>query len=191
MLVLIPTKKQIKLAREKDKLMREECLAKYGTPYPPNSIEEGAGNLPSFVAEAALCDLYGLSFVPPEERHDYDVYRDDYFGRVENKTKVRTVPPKPYYFGAVAATNTRQRCDFYCFTSILKDLSKLWLCGFCRKDIFFEKDQAQFFYKGDPDPTSDRGWRFKADCWNLPYGDMLTPPEPDHIGPEFEVGLLV
>lgn len=188
MQILIPTKKQIALATDKTEQMKQECLKKYGKPYPPNSMKKGDGIFLSLVCEAALCDFYGMTFVAPEERDDYDVYHPKHFGRVDNKTKIRTVAPKPEYLGTVAEFNTRQQCDFYCFTSILKDASKLWIAGFCRKEIFFNR--ATFSRKGTVDPTSDRGWRFKADCWNLPYGEMLPPPDPDNISADFYVDSL-
>lgn len=185
MLLLIPTKNQLDLARHKTDRMERECLDKYGTPHPPNSMKKGAGTFQSLVAEVVLADFYGFDFSAAEDRHDYDLHRPDYFGRVDNKTKIRTVPPQPDYLGSVASFNTRQRCDFYCFTSILQDSSKLWVAGFYPKALFYVK--GFFANKGDLDPTSRHGWTFKEDCWNLAYGDMWAPPEPDSIDGRFRV----
>lgn len=185
MIKLIPTEQQIALARERETRMKAECLERYGVPYPRNSIKKGEGIFHSFVCETALCDLYGMEFVPYLERNDYDVFHSERFGKVDNKTKIRTVAPKPEYLGTVANANTKQRCDFYCFTSILKDCSALWIAGFMPKAAFY--DQAVFHRRGELDPSSDRGWRFRADCWNMPYGEMWEPPQLEDIPGRFLV----
>lgn len=189
MLKIVPTMQQINSARDRETQMRHECTERYGQPHPPNSITKGRGIFHSFVCETVLCDMYDMDFVPYLERKDYDVCHPHHFGKVDNKTKIRTVAPRPDYLGTVADFNTRQQCDFYCFTSILEDLSALWICSFYPKPLFY--DDAFFARKGEPDPTSDRGWTFKADCWNMPYGAMWLPPPPDNIDERFLVSAAV
>jgi hypothetical protein len=189
MLILSPTAKQIKLAEKRERTMRAEIQAQTGRTHLRNSITAGAGTLASLVCEVCLREFYDLEFSPDDEKHDYDLVHPLRFGKIDNKTKIRTVAPKPEYLGTVASYNTRQQCDFYCFTSILKDFSQMWIAGFMPKAAFGE--QAVFHKKGDIDPSSDRGWRFKADCWNMPYGDMWTPPEPDKIDERYLVSTSV
>jgi hypothetical protein len=184
MILLIPNAQQIKLAQQREKEFNRELKAQ-GRKHLRNSITAGKGTLGSFVCEVGLRDFYALEFSPAEEKHHYDVWNPFRFGKVENKTKIRTVAPKPEYFGSVAASNTKQQCDFYCFTSILKDFSKMWIGGFMPKEEFYQR--AKLYHAGELDPTSDRGWRFKADCWNVPYGEMWEAPPPDKIDERFLV----
>lgn len=185
MILLKPNAKQIKLAEKREAAMRSEIKEQTGRSYLRNSITKGQGSLASLICEVCLRDFYDLEFSPDEEKHDYDLMHPTRFGKIDNKTKIRTVAPKPEYLGTVAAYNTKQRCDFYCFTSILKDFSQMWIVGFMPKADFGV--HAVFNKKGEIDPTSDRGWRFKADCWNMPYGDMWVPPEPDQIDKRYLV----
>lgn len=84
----------------------------------------------------------------------------------EIKAKERNVVPQPWHNCAVKEYNTKQRCDYYLFTSIFADYSRGWILGYVSKKDFFE--QARFFEKGqvDDDPRGDK-YVFPSSCYNL------------------------
>lgn len=84
----------------------------------------------------------------------------------EIKSKERNVVPQPWHNCTVKEYNTKQKCDYYLFTSIFGDYSRGWILGYIKKSDFFE--QATFFKGGDfdPDPRGDR-YKFPSNCFNL------------------------
>ena len=69
------------------------------------------------------------------------------------KTKVRTVPPKLDYAGSVNTLNGKQKCNYYIFVSINKDLTKAHVMGYIPSDLFF--NTATPLKKGDGDGDKD------------------------------------
>lgn len=154
--------------------MREKILAKRGKEYLDNSIREGEG---------VLVGLLGEEF--PRERYQWeqskgdDIYHFDLYDRLRDntfdvKTKSCTSQPQQHYWCSVCAANIEQRCTHYFFVRVMEDLSRAWLLGVLPKDEFFKR--AVFFNKGDLDPTSDNGWRFSWDCYNVPISQLWSPP---------------
>lgn len=158
MLIAKVTPYTIKIAREKSLAM--------GTL--KNSITGGEGNLAGFIGELLFCHyIHGTH----ENTYDYDILKDGVAWDV--KTKRCTSPPKDHYECSVAAFNTRQRCDNYCFIRIVYDeQNDIWgnayLLGWMPKQEYFER--AKFLRKGEIDPLNN--FRVKADCYNMAIRDL-------------------
>ena len=129
-----------------------------------NSILRGGGSVAGFLGEQIAIEAMGGKW---NNSFDYDIILDD--GRkVEVKTKQTSATPLPHYSCSISNYNTRQKCDIYAFTRVLKDFSKGWFLGFLPKEEYFEK--AKFMKKGDFDP--DNGYEVRADCYNLTIEEL-------------------
>lgn len=155
MIKIIPADSQISLAKEKAKEL--------GTLN--NSIRKGEGNVYGFLGEILMADYWKVSV---DNTYDYDLIVKDY--KVDVKTKACNSVPEPEYFCTVADYNTKQDCDVYAFVRILNDFSKAWLLGYCGKNYFY--NNSYFYRKGQLDPSSNLGWKFRADCYNLPISKL-------------------
>lgn len=173
-LEIVPTKKQIKTARERENEMVKLFSERYGRTHLNNSILEGEGMLAGLVGEELFRDYYGFLRPTGEAIFHYDVLDPEILGRIEVKTKRCTSEPKPNYNCSIAASNADQQCDYYAFVRVMKDFSKAWILGLMPKEPFFE--QALFFKRGAIDPAGFGGWRFKWDCFNLRVGELLAAP---------------
>lgn len=131
-----------------------------------NSITHGEGNAYGFLGEKMAASYFGAAI-----NHSYDWDLTFQNLTIDVKTKHCTSEPQPDYFCSVAAFNTRQKCDYYVFVRVLKDFSAGWILGGISKKDFFE--QATFFKSGDLDPSSNLGWKFKADCYNLRINQLV------------------
>jgi hypothetical protein len=123
-----------------------------------NSITRGVGNVSGFVGEVVVAQALGAKLI---DSFDYDIE----FGetRIEVKTKRTSVKPKPNYECSVAATNTKQQCDWYVFTRVLNDNSKAWILGYLPRDEYFRR--ARLMRKGEIDPSNN--FTVKEDCYNV------------------------
>ena len=131
-----------------------------------NSILRGGGSVAGFLGEQVVLSVLGGSWL---NSYDYDIVLDD--GRkVEVKTKQTSATPLPHYSCSISNFNTKQDCDIYAFTRILKDFSKGWFLGYLSKEEYFDK--SVFMKKGQLDP--DNGYEVRADCHNLPISDLRT-----------------
>ena len=129
-----------------------------------NSILRGGGSIAGFLGEQIVLSTMGGKW---DNSYDYDIVLDD--GRkVEVKTKQTSAIPLPHYSCSISNFNTRQKCDIYAFTRVLKDFSKGWFLGFMPKQEYFDK--SKFMKKGDFDP--DNGYEVRADCYNLYIEDL-------------------
>ena len=155
MIEVIPTKRQISIAKRKSKEMGVLN----------NSITDGKGNVYGFLGELLVNEYIGGK---SKNTYDYDIVKDDI--KIDVKTKTCTSPPQPHYYCSVAAYNIRQKCDVYFFVRIMEDLSKAWILGGCDKSVFYRT--AKFNKKGTIDESSSFKWRFKADCYNLPISKL-------------------
>jgi hypothetical protein len=129
-----------------------------------NSILKGKGNEAGILGEIVVSLLKSFTRV---NTYDYDIIGED-GSRWDVKTKQRTVPVQPHFYATVADFNTSQKCDGYIFVSIYGDIAQI--IGWVWKEQFYKK--ATFYKKGDIDPTSHDGWKFRADCFNLPYSEL-------------------
>jgi hypothetical protein len=162
MIKIIPTQEQISRAQE---LFDFRALK--------NSITQGDGNLAGALGEIIVCDHYQAE---QKNTYDYDLVMRNHDGEettVDVKTK-RISPklkPSPNWFATVAASNTSQNCDYYCFVGVATDFSTAYIYGFYPKEEFYEK--SIFGKKGDVDPYGDGIFTFRADCYNLFLKDLL------------------
>jgi len=143
-----------------------------------NSITQGKGNLVGFIGEEMFRTLKGGEYSAEDGSHfDYDIVMES-GKKVDVKTKSCTSAPSGRYNASIAAYNTKQECDIYAFMRVEVDretkipTGRAWYMGATLKQHFFE--DADFFRKGDVDPESDFGWRFRADCYNLKYDDLRS-----------------
>jgi hypothetical protein len=135
-----------------------------------NSIREGTGNLVGALGEEIV--VYALGAIPQNTYH-HDVL---WCGRkFEVKSKDRTSRPQQYFDGSVAATNTRQRTDYYLHCSLFRPwgteiFTQGYICGFIEKDRYYKL--ARFLRKGETEGSND--FIVQADCFNVAYSDMYT-----------------
>jgi hypothetical protein len=130
------------------------------------SITEGEGNLAGFVGEIVVHNLIGGI---RHNTHDYDIRLDEKL--IDVKTKRCTSSPKPNYECSVAAFNTQQKCSHYVFCRVLEpSYSRCWVLGYLPKDEYYQV--ARFCKEGEIDQNDHRGWRFKADCYNIAIRDL-------------------
>ena len=143
-----------------------------------NSITSGQGNLVGFIGEEVFRTIKGGEYSPEDGTH----YQWDIVTRngktVDVKTKSCTGEPEGHYNATVADFNTEQACDIYAFmrVEVGKEsgipTGRAWYMGAILKDDFYAR--SHFWRKGEVDPTSDFGWRFKADCHNLRYDKLWS-----------------
>jgi len=129
-----------------------------------NSILRGGGSVAGFLGEQIVLTVLGGTW---QNSYDYDIVLDD-GRRVEVKTKQTSAVPLPHYSCSISNFNTKQKCDIYAFTRVLKDFSKGWFLGYMPKEEYFEK--AKFMKKGQYDP--DNNYEVRADCYNLYIEDL-------------------
>lgn len=129
-----------------------------------NSILDGNGNITGFLGEeVAKSILGGVS----KNTYDYDIVLDSGV-KIDVKTKKTKVAPKDYYECSVAAFNTKQKCDYYCFVRVNADYSKAWYLGVYPKSCYYT--DAVFLRKGEVDPSNN--YTVKADCYNLKISNL-------------------
>lgn len=129
-----------------------------------NSILGGKGNETGVLGELAVVSLDGFSRL---SSYHYDVVSGDE-KKWDVKTKKRSVPVLPHYHATVADFNTTQLCYGYIFVSIYDDIAQI--IGCMKKEDFYKK--ANFYKLGEPDPSSNYSWAFKADCYNIRYSEL-------------------
>ena len=114
-----------------------------------NSIRAGAGNLVGFIGEQIAQQVLGGQNT---NTYDYDLVLDN-GTKIDVKTKQTGYEPKPEYDCSVAAFNTKQDCDYYCFVRVKNDLTKGWYLGVYKKDDYYR--DAVALKKGEIDPTNN------------------------------------
>lgn len=129
-----------------------------------NSIMSGAGNLTGFVGEEVARAVLGGK---EENTYEYDIMLED-GTRVEVKSKLTSVEPKPHYECTISKYNTKQDCDYYAFVRVHNSYSKAWFLGVYKKDEYMR--DARYMKKGDVDPSNN--YTVRADCYNLPISQL-------------------
>lgn len=100
---------------------------------------------------------------------DYDFILPGSLIRIDVKTATRNVPPRPDFEASVYDYSFyHQDCDAYVFTSVLADLSKCWIMGYCFKNEYKEKCYEE--PKGDWVPNM--GINRRANCFNMLYKNL-------------------
>ena len=135
-----------------------------------NSITKGKSNLYGYLGEIITLDYFRERGKEAQHKNTYDYDLIVNRRRIDVKSKRTTVVPLDHYNCSVAAFNTIQNCDYYFFTRISEDYRTGYLLGLISKEDFY--NQSQFHRQGEIDPSSTFMWRFKADCYNLPIGDL-------------------
>ena len=132
-----------------------------------NSIRQQKGKLVGLIGEEIVKKHFKIPVAQDEAGYEYDLIHPEK-GRLEVKTKERSVVPKPNYECSVAKYNAKQDCDLYVFVSVLNDFSKGWVCGWTTPKKL--KRKAKSFKKGDKDPSNN--FTFRADCLNIKISDL-------------------
>jgi len=133
-----------------------------------NSIMNGAGNIAGFVGEEIARQVLGGVL---NNTYDYDLTLDS--GKtVDVKTKQTSVTPLETYDCSIAALNTKQKCDYYCFVRVKNNFTVGWYLGVYDKQQYME--DAVFMKKGDVD--SSNGYVVRSDCYNLKISKLKEKP---------------
>lgn len=129
-----------------------------------NSITSGEGNIAGFVGEMIAQMVLGGEIT---NTYDYDLVLPEGV-KVDVKTKRTSVPPLPNYDCSVAAYNTKQKCDYYCFVRVHNTFARGWFLGVYPKDKYFE--DARYLKAGEVDPANN--FTVKANCYNMAIQDL-------------------
>ena len=129
-----------------------------------NSITKGSGNVAGALGEMVVAAYTGAEIA---DQYDYDLILPN-GSRAEVKTKRTTVFPDASYECSIAAYNTAQLTEAYCFVRVLNSLSIAFILGWMPRQEYFER--ATFHRAGEVDPDND--FVFKADCYNLKVADL-------------------
>ena len=133
-----------------------------------NSITRGTGNIAGFIGEEIAQVVLGGKL---DNTYDYDLVLDD--GRtVDVKTKQTSVVPLETYDCSIAAFNTKQDCNYYCFVRVKNDYTVGWYLGVYGKEAYMK--EAVFMKKGDLDPSN--GYVVRSDCYNLKIHQLKEKP---------------
>lgn len=133
-----------------------------------NSIMNGAGNIAGFIGEEIARQVLGGVL---NNTYDYDLTLDN--GKtVDVKTKQTSVKPLETYDCSIAALNTKQKCDYYCFVRVKNNFTVGWYLGVYDKQQYME--DAVFMKKGDVD--SSNGYVVRSDCYNLKISKLKEKP---------------
>jgi hypothetical protein len=136
-----------------------------------NSVQNGGGNLAGFVGEEAAVLVLGGERI---NTYDYDFVTDNGW-RVDAKTRLTQVRPRPKYECGVFDFNTEQDCDMYAFVRVRDDYKVAWVLGVYEKEMFYE--DARFVNKGDYDISNN--FTAKADGYSLYIQDLVDPVDLD------------
>lgn len=152
--------------------LNEDQLARAGKLYSfkalKGSITKGKSNIYGAIGEIIIWDQY-KNTCQYAGNTNYDLIIGEQ--TVEVKTKKTTVEPKGHYFCSIADPykthnpDKQQKCDWYCFTRVHENQEDSWILGWIRPVDFF--NNATYYKKGDVDPSSNCGWTFRENCWNL------------------------
>jgi hypothetical protein len=142
------------------------------------------GVLNGSITENQRCP-YGLTFQKsfirmmghlPSDTFDWDSVDPVTRSTHDEKGKFTRCRPLPYFTATVANFNTRQRCDFYQFGRVAEDFRTAWYVGWLPKAQF--RALAKPAKLNELDPADPRGWKHKADCWNVEISQLMMPMIP-------------
>lgn len=145
-------------------MIEEAMLLAAEIPLLKNSDTEGHGRKIAALSDLMVKNTWGGKIVS-HVSYDCDwISPKNYL--FEIKSKERNFEPKPWYNCTVKEYNTKQKCDYYLFTSIFRDYSRGWILGYISKQDFFNK--AIFFKKDEVDPDTRGGkYVFPSNCYNV------------------------
>lgn len=131
------------------------------------SITKGEGSLAGCICEEA-CKI-----VIPELEEDYCKDHDFIYHEATFDSKALRCAFKPplRYEMSVSTWARHQECDYYVFSRILEDYSRLWIVGFMEREEFYDKG----FYTGEGDMRDD-GFKYKANNDNIYIKNISYKP---------------
>jgi hypothetical protein len=128
-----------------------------------HSFMNGAGNLIGYLGEIVVRESIGAEH---KNTYHFDLIKNGY--KIDVKSKLCSTEPKENFECSIAAYNTRQKCDYYIFVRIIKNLKYAWICGAIKKENFF--NMATLYKAGYKDQSN--GMIFKVDTYNLPINRL-------------------
>lgn len=134
-----------------------------------NSIMGGERTFEGCLGEVVVANYLNADYITT---YDFDLIHNG--KKIEVKTKVRTVLPKPFYEVSIANYNTKQLCDYYVFVSLYVPNKDEYptiahIVGYFPKDDYIS--QSNFLKKGDIDTRNN--YTVRADCWNMPIKNLI------------------
>ena len=129
-----------------------------------NSILNGAGNIAGFIGEAIAQQVLGGELL---NSYDYDLILPS-GTTIDVKTKQTSVKPLESYECSIAALNTKQDCNYYCFVRVKNDFTVGWYLGVYEKEQYLQ--DSTFMKKGTVDASN--GYTVKSDCYNLKISSL-------------------
>lgn len=134
----------------------------------PKSIKKGEGHYAAKLAEIAVAEHFGWKHIDTVHADTLAMLANGEGRKIELKVKERTVCCRGSYNATVAEANTKQACHYYLFCS-MPDEETVEVVSIIPKQEFLEK--AVHRKKGELDPDGPRGqnWKFRANCYNMPY----------------------
>lgn len=162
MVILSPTEKQIKLAKE--------FAEKNKNGYNKRSYRNGDLILESRLSEIVVGEYFGFEVI---DDYDYDFVSMN-GKKIDLKTKPRSdVEPRVNWNACVPAYQIKfQNCDYYLFNRINRALDKIWVLGYISKKEF--KKKAVFVKKGelDPDSAPRNPWVCPEDAFYIKLSEL-------------------
>lgn len=138
-----------------------------------NSITRGEGNVAGYLGELLVLTAYGDEAVREDTRH-WDLVMNGRRVDVKTKRQASDKPPPLHYSASIANFNATQKCDEYWFVRVNNEYTRGWILGWLTPEEY--KARATFHTAGEWDRSN--GFRFRADCYNVPYSDLNPPPQP-------------
>jgi hypothetical protein len=136
------------------------------------SIRRGKGHYLAKLAEMASARRLGWKHIDTFHADTEAILVNGQNRKVEIKVKDRNVPPQGHYNATVACYNTKQACDYYMFCSTLRD-EVVYILTIIPKDVFLANATLRREGELDPDGPPGQNWKFRADCYNMPYNHVL------------------
>lgn len=135
------------------------------------SIRKGQGIYYAKLGELAVAERLGWRHIDTFHADTEAILVNGENRKVEIKVKERNVMPMAHYNATVACYNTKQACDYYLFCSTVRD-ETVYIVGIIAKADFLKNATLRRKGELDPDGPPGQNWRFRADCYNMPYSQM-------------------
>jgi hypothetical protein len=147
-----------------DQLKRAKNLYDFGTLN--NSITEGDGSAAGALAEICFFDYFkeiGKEIIH-SKHYDYDFILNQ--KKIEVKAMRVNTTPSLLHHCNLSTHNLRQRCDYYCFISVMNDFTKVFINGYISKKDFF--DNAVLHLEGE----KDNNFTYKCDTMTMTIAQL-------------------
>ncbi|SRR5258706_14720072 len=121
------------------------------------------------LGEIVFQHLFGKRAIKsPEIDIPYDFIVND--KKIDVKCKCRNVIPKPYFEASIFSyqlTKHFNDVDVYCFMSTTKDFSKVYICGYMKKENWLNNVNGRLWKAGETDLSNNM--KFKEDTYSIKY----------------------